>query len=159
MADDLVMNGTLYVCATPQHNDDLTQSEFEALTWVEVGKIVTMPQIGYETNVVTQGYINTDFSVDAKGFLNGSSGEVLVGRDPEDAGQEIMREAAGSRFRYAFKREYADAVSGFTATITYFRALVTSLMDAGGSAEDFDNETYSIKVTAQRPIIVPPKAV
>lgn len=159
MADDLNMNGTLYVCATVQHNTDLNQAGYEALTWVEIGKLVTLPQVGFEANVVTQNYVNTDFSSDAKGFINGTASEVMVGRDPDDAGQVILRTAANSRFRYAFKRVYADAVAGFTATTTYFRALVSSQLDAGGGGEEFDNETFGIKVTAQKPIIVAPKAI
>ena len=159
MSDDLNMNGTLYACATAQHNTDLNQAGFEALTWVEIGKLVTLPQVGFEANVVTQNYVNTDFSSDAKGFINGTASEVMVGRDPADAGQIILRTAANSRYRYAFKREYADAVAGFTATTTYFRALVSSLLDAGGGGEEFDNETFGIKVTAQKPIIVAPKAI
>lgn len=153
------MNGTLYVCSTAQHNTDLNQAGYEALTWVEIGKLVTLPQVGFEANVVTQNYVNTDFSSDAKGFINGTASEVMVGRDPDDAGQIILRTAASSRYRYAFKREYADAVAGFTATTTYFRALVSSQLDAGGGGEEFDNETFGIKVTAQKPIIVAPKAI
>jgi hypothetical protein len=159
MADDLNMNGTLYVCATAQHNTELNQAAYEALTWVEIGNIVTFPQIGFEANVVTQNYVNTDFSADAKGFINGTASDISVGRAPDDAGQVILRTAANSRYRYAFKREYADAVSGYTATFTYFRALVTSELDAGGGGEEFDNETFGIKVTAQKPIIVAPEAV
>ncbi len=135
MADDLNMNGTLYVCATAQHNTDLNQAGYEALTWVEVGKLVTLPQVGFEANIVTQNYVNTDFSADAKGFINGTASEIMVGRDPTDAGQVILRTAANTRHRYAFKRVYADAVAGFTATTTYFRALVSSQLDAGGGGE------------------------
>ena len=159
MADDLNMNGTLYVCATAQHNTDLNQAGYEALAWVEIGKLVTLPQVGCEANIVTQNYVNTDFSADAKGFINGTASEVMVGRDPDDAGQVILRTAANTRYRYAFKRVYADDVAGFTATTTYFRALVSSQLDAGGGGEEFDNETFGIKVTAQKPIIVPPEAV
>ena len=150
MADDLNMNGTLYVCATAQHDTDLNQAAYEALTWVEIGKLVTLPQVGFEANIVTQNYVNTDFSADAKGFINGTASDVTVGRDPDDAGQVILRTAANARFRYAFKREYADAAP----TITYFRALVSSQLDAGGGGEEFDNETFGIKVTAQKPIVV-----
>lgn len=159
MADDLNMNGTLYVCATAQHNTDLNQAGYEALTWVEIGKLVTLPQVGFEANVVTQNYVNTEFSSDAKGFINGTASEVMVGRDPTDAGQVILRTAANTRYRYAFKRVYADDVAGFTATTTYFRALVSSQLDAGGGGEEFDNETFGIKVTAQKPIIVAPEAI
>lgn len=159
MADDLNMNGTLYVCATAQHNTDLNQAGYEALAWVEIGKLVTLPQVGFEANVVTQNYVNTEFSSDAKGFINGTASEVMVGRDPTDAGQVILRTAANTRYRYAFKRVYADEVAGFTATTTYFRALVSSQLDAGGGGEEFDNETFGIKVTAQKPIIVAPEAI
>lgn len=159
MADQLNLDGTLYVCATVQ-NSDLTESAFEALTWVEIGKIVTLPQVGFEANVVTQNYVNTDFSTDAKGFKNGMATEVVVGRDPSDAGQDILRTAADSRSRYAFKREYADGVATVTTpTIKYFRALVSSDMDSGGGGEEFDNETFGIKITGQKPITVDPEAI
>lgn len=158
MADQLNLDGTLYVCATAQ-NTTLTEAQYEALTWVEIGKIVTMPQVGFEANVVTQNYVNTDFSEDAKGFKNGTASEVVVGRDPADAGQDILRTAAGSRNRYAFKREYADATASLTATFKYFRALVTSQLDSGGGGEEFDNETFGIKITGQAPITVEPEAV
>ena len=158
MADQLNLDGTLHVCATAQ-NTTLTEAQYEALTWVEIGKIVTMPQVGFEANVVTQNYVNTDFSEDAKGFKNGTASEVVVGRDPSDAGQDILRTAAGSRNRYAFKREYADAMSTMTATFKYFRALVTSQLDAGGGGEEFDNETFGIKITGQAPITVEPESI
>jgi len=158
MADQLNMDGTLYVCATVQ-NSDLNQAAFAALTWVEVGKLVTLPQVGYETNIVTQSYVNTDFSDDAKGYMNGMASEVTVGRDPSDAGQDILNTAAESRDRYAFKREYADGTATTTPTIRYFRALVSSSVDAGGGGEEFDNQTYGIKVTGQKPITVEPTAI
>lgn len=158
MADDLNLNGTLYVCATAQNNT-LNTAGFEALTWVEIGKIVTLPQVGFEANIVTQNYVNTDFSTDAKGFVNGIATEVVVGRDPADAGQDILRTAANSRHKYAFKREYSDATSSTTATIKYFRALVSSDLDAGGGGEEFDNQSFGIKITAQKPITVDPEAV
>ena len=158
MADQLNLDGTLYICATVQ-DADLNEAAFEALTWVEIGKIVTLPQVGFEANVVTQNYVNTDFSTDAKGFINGMATEVVVGRDPADAGQDILRTASNSRSKYAFKREYADAVAGFTATFKYFRALVTSEMDAGGGGEEFDNQTFGIKITGQKPITVDPEVI
>ena len=158
MADQLNLDGTLYVCATAQ-NGTLTKANFEALTWVEIGKIVTLPQVGFEANVVTQNYVNTDFSTDAKGFKNGIASEVVVGRDPSNAGQDILRTASGTRNKYAFKREYADNTATTTATIKYFRALVTSHLDAGGGGEEFDNETFGIKITGQSPIIVDPEAI
>lgn len=158
MADQLNLDGTLYVCATVQ-NSDLAEAAFEALTWVEIGKIVTLPQVGFEANIVSQNYVNTDFSTDAKGFKNGTATEVVVCRDPADAGQDILRTAADSRSKYAFKREYADNTATMTSTFKYFRALVNSDLDSGGGGEEFDNETFGIKITGQKPITVDPEAV
>lgn len=81
--------------------------------------------------------------------------EVVVGRDQSDAGQDILRTAVDSRSKYAFKREYTDNGAS-TPTIKYFRALVSSNMDAGGGGEEFDNETFGIKITGQKPITVDP---
>ena len=154
MADQLNLDGTLYVCATVQ-NADINQTAFAALTWVEIGKIVTLPQVGFEANIISQNYVNTDFSTDAKGFKNGTATEVVVGRDMADAGQDILRTAADSRSKYAFKREYTDTATT-SPTIKYFRALVNSDLDAGGGGEEFDNETFGIKITGQKPITVDP---
>lgn len=159
MADQINLDGTLYVCATVQPSNLADAAAYAALTWVEIGKIVTLPQVGYETNVVTQSFVNTDFSVDVKGYKNGMATEVMVGRDTADAGQDILRTGTDTRNIYAFKREYSDNTTTTTATIKYFRALITSYMDAGGGGEEFDNETFGIKITAQKPIQVDPAAV
>lgn len=159
MADQINLDGTLYVCATVQPTNLANAAAFEALTWVEVSKIVLLPQTGFDVNVVTQNYVNTDFSTDAKGFKNGMATEIVVGRDTADAGQDILRTATDARSVYAFKREYADGTTTTTPTIKYFRALVTSYMDAGGGGEEFDNETFGIKITGQKPIQVDPAAI
>jgi hypothetical protein len=147
-----------YICATPQ-SADLDQSEYEGLTYVEVGNIVTMPDFGVTDNMVTQDYINTDVSQKQKGFRSASDTELVVGYDPDDAGQDAIRTAAGTRFNYAFKLESSDAPDADTTnTIRYSRGLVGGPNFTGGGGEDFDNETYQIGLN-QAPITVKPEAI
>ena len=74
-------DSTLYVCETAQP-DDLLQAGYEALTWVEIENVVTMPDFGFTQNVVTQDYINTDMSQKRKGFKVGGESDLVIGYDP-----------------------------------------------------------------------------
>ncbi len=151
-------DGKLYICETPQPAD-LTESGFEALTWVEVGKVVTFPDFGVSDNIVSQDYINTDVSQKRKGFRNASDTEIVVGHDPDDAGQTAMKTAADTKYNYAFKLEQADAPDASTTnTIRYSRGVIGGPNFAGGGGEDFDNETYQLGLN-QAPVIVDPEAI
>ena len=151
-------DGTLYICATAQ-NSDLLQAAFEALTWVEIDKIVTLPDMGRIDNMVSQDYINTTVSQFQKGFANAGQSKLVIGRDHEDTGQDALRTAAATRYNYAFKLESSDAPSAsFTNTIRYSRGVVSGPMFSGGGGEDFDNETYNIAFN-QVPVIVDPEAI
>lgn len=147
-----------YICATPQ-NSDLNQGAYEALVFVEIGSIVTLPDMGSTANIVSQDYVNTDVSQKRKGFQNAGESELVIGRDHEDAGQDALRVAAATRYNYAFKLESADAPSSsFTNTIRYSRGVISGPMLTGGGGEDFDNETYQIAFN-QLPVIVDPEAI
>ena len=158
MADEINQGGSIYICATPQ-NSDLTQTQFEALTWVEIGKVVTMPQIGITTNIVQREYVNTEISQKQKGVKSGNDTEIVVGNDSTDAGQDALRAASLTKNNYAFKRVYNEITgNGFNPTIRYFRALVSDPTDAGGGVEDFEGDTFPIHINGQRPIRVESEA-
>jgi hypothetical protein len=147
-----------YICETPQ-SADLLQAGYEALTWVEVGNIVTLPDFGITDNMVTQDYTNTDVSQRQKGFRQASDTEIVVGRDYDDAGQDALRAAAATRYNYAFKLESSDAPDGDTTnTIRYSRGIIGGPNFTGGGGEDFDNETFQLGLN-QAPIIVDPEAI
>lgn len=148
----------LYICETPQ-NADLDQAGYEALSWVEVGNIVTLPDFGISDNMVTQDYINTDVSQRQKGFRQASETELVVGRDHDDTGQDAVRTAAATRFNYALKLESSDAPDASTTnTIRYSRGVIGGPNFTGGGGEDFDNESFQIGLN-QAPIIVDPEAI
>lgn len=159
MADTgIKKDGKLYICETAQ-GTDLLQAGFEALTWVEIGNVVTLPDFGITDNIVTQDYINTGVSQKQKGFRNASDTEIVVGFDPNDTGQDALRDAAATRLNYAFKLEASDAPDASTTnTIRYSRGVVGGPNFTGGGGEDFDNETYQLGLN-QAPVIVKPEAI
>jgi len=160
MADTINQGGILSICATAQ-NSDLTQIQFEALTWVPISQIVTMPTIGETENIVQQDYVTTGRGQKKKGVITGNSTEVVVGNDYSDAGQDALYTASRTKNNYAFKREYTDSPNTGTTTntIVYFRALIGRGVDAGGGVEDFVNMTYPIEINGQEPIKVEPEAI
>jgi len=160
MADTINQGGSLWICTTAQ-NSDLNTAAFEALTYVEITRIVTMPSIGITTNMVQQDYIDTEISQFQKGVKAGSASELVVGKDTTDAGQDALIAASLTKNNYAFKRVYTDSPNTVTTTnsTTYFRALVGEAVDQGGAVEDFENYTFPIQINGQRPIVVKPEAI
>lgn len=160
MADEINLGGKLYICATAQASN-LTEVQFEALTWVEIEQVLTMPSIGETDNFVSQTYVKDGRARFKKGVTSGNATEIVVGYDYSDAGQDALATASASRNIYAFKRVLTDSPNDVTTTNTiyYFRALVGAGVDSGGAVEDFTNITYPIQITDQAPIRVEPEAI
>jgi len=160
MADNLNIGSKLYICATAQ-NSNLTEAQFEALTWIEVTKIVSLPPVGMSVNMVDRVYVAEGIGRSRKGVLSGSDGELVVGYDYTDAGQDALYTASQSRSKYAFKLVGVDSPNTATTTntIMYFRALVGPRNYAGGEAEGEVTHAYQIKITDQSPIAVEPEDI
>lgn len=140
MADMTNQDGEFAICATPQETD-LDQTEFEALTFIDVENIVTVPALGYTENIVSQDYLNTDLSGKRKGFKSGTEEELLCGYDPDATGQIAVLAAAATKSNFAVKRTLQDG------TVIYSRALIASNGGVqGGSGEDFTNISWIIAI-------------
>jgi hypothetical protein len=136
----------LFVCATPQP-DDITQTEFEALTWVQVKGVGSHGETGTTTNILTYDTWDTDVVQKAKGMKNAGDPEIEVARDPDDPGQVILRTAAETNYNYAFKIEGVDKpnnLSGSKPTTRYNRGLVAGPREPNGRNEDFDLEMFTL---------------
>jgi len=159
MPAQVYKGGKFYIGSAPV-NADLTQSGYEAVTWVEVGNVVTTPGMGVTDNMISQAYLDTDVSQWQKGIASATEGELVVGYDPDDAGQEDMIAAAAARTFWPFKSELSDSPNPATTTntIRYTWGLVGSGGDAGGAVEDFVNLTFALRFN-QRPIWVAPEAI
>lgn len=146
----------LYICVTPKP-DDLLQAAFEALVWVQINGVGSMGEVGTSTNILTYDTWDTNVAQKAKGISNAGDPTIELARDPDDAGQDALRDAALTNFNYAFKIEKNDkenAEVGSTNTVIYTRGLVSGPMRPMGRNEDFDLEVFTLGLQ-QREIVVP----
>ncbi|MGU3496348.1 hypothetical protein ACLBXM_20090 [Xanthobacteraceae bacterium A53D] len=160
MADKPVTNqdAKLYICATPQTATPLTQSAFEALTWLEIGNVGTVDGMGTSTNTVSYNALNTKVTQKGKGITNGGDWTVEVARIHTDPGQIALRAAALTKHDYAFKYEDNDAPPGFTNTITYNCGLVNGPTRGSGRVEDFVLNIFTVACN-QLDVIVEPEEI
>lgn len=154
----LVKGMTVEVCVTPQP-DDLTQSEFEALEYIEVCCPQTAPSFSEEAEIVEEFCISGE-AVVGVGAASGSETEMTVFYQDECTGQDIVRNAFGGDVILAFRKIYNDSPNPATTTNTtiYARAMVTSWGDNEGSVNEFITNSYTLKLV-QPPILVKPEAI
>lgn len=136
----------VYICATVKPTD-LTQEQFEALTWVQVGKVGNVGDFGRQTNIVSYTTLDTEYQQKSKGISNAGDPVIECSRSYNDAGQVIMRTAGAptARYSYALKIEENDKpTADYTNTIHYVRGKVAGPVNLGGGNEDFVREQYTI---------------
>lgn len=149
-------NSKWYVCATAQ-NEDLTKEQYEMLDWVLISKVGNVGETGKSTNVLTYNTWDTDVADKSKGVTDAGSPTIECAREPEDAGQEILRTASavGNNNKYAFKEERADAPIGGTGTIFYNRGIVTGPTHPNGGVEDFDLDVFTLGLVQEEIVVKP----
>lgn len=145
-----------YVCETPQ-NANLTEADYASLSWTLIGKVGNVGETGKSTNILTYNTWDTDVADKAKGITDAGSPTIEVARDPDDAGQIILRQAGavGNNNKYAFKEVRADGPLGGTGTIFYNRGLVGGPTRPNGQNEDFDLEVFSLGLVQEEIIVAP----
>lgn len=145
-----------YVCATPQ-NDNLTLADYASLSWTLISKVGNVGETGKSTNVLTYNTWDTEVADKAKGITDAGSPTIEVARDPNDAGQEILRQAGavGNNNRYAFKEQRADGPVGGTGTIFYNRGIVAGPTRPNGQNEDFDLEVFTLGLVQEEIVVNP----
>lgn len=148
-----------YVCAIPQ-NSPLTLADYSGLAWTEITGVGNVGETGKSTNVLTYNTWDTAVADKAKGVTDAGSPTLEVARDPNDAGQDILRAAGavGNNNKYAFKQLRADGPVGGTGTIFYNRGIVGGPTRPNGGNEDFDVEVFTLGFV-QEEIIVEPTTV
>jgi hypothetical protein len=148
-----------YVCSTPQNNV-LNQTDYEALTWVEVTGIGSRGETGRSTNILTYATWDTSVVQKAKGQTDAGSPELELARIPTDAGQIILRAASvvGNNSNYAFKELRSDGPTGGTGTVIYNRGLVVGPKRPGGRNEDFDLEVFMLAFQQEEIVVAPTSA-
>lgn len=149
-------SGKFYVCATAQ-NSTLAKTDYEGLTWVEVGGVGSIGEMGNQQNVLTYDTWSDTVVQKAKGMTNAGDADLEVARDADDAGQNVLRSVAGNPDKYAFKIVYDDGTNGNTGTVVYNRGMVLGPRRPNGRNEDFMLEVYTLALV-QEEIVVDPLA-
>jgi len=140
--------GVFSICTTPQ-TPTLNQAAFEALSYVQVGKVVELPELAATDNMLTQATLDTDISQRQKGIRSVEGGDLVVSFTAGDAGQEAMKTAAASQNIYACKYELNDS-GGTNGTTFYFLAVIGGGGGVtGGGREDFVNRRFQLAPTDQ----------
>jgi len=86
---------TIYVAeAYPSAN---TSTAFEALTWVKVEGLITLPQLGVTHSMIDVPDLQTGFTGAVKGAGQGVDTTATFRDVPADAGQEDIKTAADSQ--------------------------------------------------------------
>lgn len=145
-----INKGRKFYVSTTAEAADLNQAGFEALTWTEVKRIVTVGETGSNTNVVPQDYWGTTVTQKQTGITNAGDPTVEVGVDLADTGQNTMRTYSNDGNYYAFKIEDA-LLSGETTPVTrYNRGLVLGPVDSNGDVEGWNNQTFTLGLVQEQ---------
>lgn len=148
----------VYICTTPQPSN-LNQSQFAALTYVEVSNVGAVGESGTNTNIVSYDELATEVTQKQKGISNAGDPTVECARNPTDPGQIAMRAAGKSKLLYAVKFEDSDAPdANSTNTVYYNRGLVTGPTRPNGRNEDFILEVFTLGLV-QPEIVVDPASL
>lgn len=145
--------GQLSICTTAQTaNLPLDQTAFEALSYTDIGGVVTMPPLNVVDNILVQNTLDSDIAQKQKGFRAIEDGELVCAFDESDTGQAALITASLTQNIYAFKYELNNS-GGTNGTIFYFVAVVGGGDGvSGGGGEDFVNRVFQLGLTHQVPI-------
>lgn len=148
--------GKFFICTTPVPNT-LTRQQYEALNWIEVTGVGSLPESGTTENIISYDTIDEDVTDKAKGLANAGDGSLEVAYNATDPGQIALRSISQTKFKYATARVLTDAPDALhTNTVLYNRGVVGGPTMAGGRNEDFVVETYQFGYGPQREIKVAP---
>lgn len=136
MADTLA--GARFFISTTAENSDLTQTEFEALTFIEVSNVGDVGETGTSTNILTFDEWGTGVSQKSKGTSNAGDPEIQVAVNVNNAGQDAMRAACEVVDNFAFKILLKKGI------IRYNRGIVAGPKTPHGKNEDFVLEVYTL---------------
>lgn len=137
--------------ASPQNND-LSQSQYAALTWLEVKNVGSVGETGSNTNVLSYDTWDTTVTQKAAGITNAGDPEVELARDPSDPGQIQLRTAALPANR---ANSYAFSIVHVDGTVKYNRGIVMGPRHPNGRNEDFVLEIFTIGMNQEQIVVNP----
>lgn len=137
----------LYVAGVHATATD-TLSEWDALTWTEVGDIVSFGEFGASFEEIIHQPVSDGQTYKFKGTKNYGSLALNLGRAPADAGQAVLITALGVYTAYDFKVALNDdpGGTGSKPTRMFFEGRVMSYTTAIPSANSIVGATCNISI-------------
>ena len=151
----------IYISSVAVSNSvDLSQADYNALTWVEIQGIGNLGETGKTTNILTYPTWDNTVTQKAKGLTDAGSPTLEVARIPTDPGQILLRAAAavGNNNNYGFKTVRSDGAIGATGTVIFNRGLVAGPTRPNGANEDFDLEVFTLGLQQEEIVVNPTSA-
>jgi hypothetical protein len=146
------------------HNDDLTESEFKALNWVEITGAGTVTPFSAVESTASFTPLN-GVDMKDKGNINAGTAEQIwaIMADTSDGsrppGQTAIIAAGETDDFYAFYTLEKDAPDAtYNGSRSFSRALVPKIQKPEGKGEDFKTEMTTLELV-QLPIHVAPELI
>jgi hypothetical protein len=133
----------------------VTQIEFESESWVEVGEVENLGEVGDESSVVQFASLSDGRMRKLKGVRDAGTQTIVCGADSSDAGQQAMVAAEAQPLDYAMKTELNDplTLSGAGTILYYYGQVLSKRRNIG----DVNNVVrYNFNVGVNSPIIEVP---
>jgi hypothetical protein len=124
------------------------QAGYEALSYDEIGEVVSIAEYGPSSGVINHNKLSTQIIEKFKGSRDFGNFAIGVGRAPGDAGQSTCVAAEQSNNRYSFKVTHGDT-GGSTPTTEYYQAIVSTFTTNIGSAEQVTAANINIAITTR----------
>jgi len=121
------------------------QAGYEALTFVEIGELMDLPEYGPNYQVVNHEPLKTGRTEKYKGFKDNGSLALALGFDPSDAGQQILSDGTdgtGEFDDHSFKVQYQDG------TVEYFYGQIFSYTRNAGTSNSIVGSTVQIEINS-----------
>lgn len=141
MPDSLYSHaGDQFFISSTAQNEDLTESEFDGLTYTQVKNVGSIGEYGINTNMLSYDVYDRVVSLKAKGITNAGDPQVECARTDADPGQIAMRTAGEPDYFSA----HAYKVIRQDGSIDFLRGLVAGPVSPNGRNEDFDLHRYTL---------------
>lgn len=148
MAETTAAGAKLYI--GPANSTAASQSDFEALSYSEVGTVVDIPEFGDTFQSVTSDQLGNRRTIKLKGQKDAGNPTVMYDHDSADTGATDLVTAAASDSDYAFKVTLNDAGTGSPSSPTtfYFRAKVMGKPVTIGTANNVVRRTAPLGINS-----------
>ncbi len=90
------------------------ETGYSALSYTEVGEVTSIPEYGGSYSLVTHEPLGERSVIKRKGSVNHGSMTLQIGKDIDDAGQELLKTAYGEDETYSFKIVLQDGTAQYT---------------------------------------------